>query len=352
MFGAIEPPPKSFKMPPKLSEARSSGEFCPAVERPGSRRPFFAVKDFLWLFYLYPFRLTAALLPARLFLMFNRLVDPVCQWLTFSRKRAIRRHLEAAKRFHEIEHDLDQATDGLITNTVRRATDDLILHKLAARGLNCTRIHGLGYLADALARGKGVILLSGHFYAHRIARRHLEKLGYPTLSVRNGKPPDAAMGRIGQRFLHQRYVEYLHGVIRDEVLIQDPECTLKIFKRLREGGIVHIYLDAGGTELRASSEAKKPLWLPFLGTLRPFPTGFMQIARLSGCAMIPLLCLGDSRGFTITFDDPANLRHDAGSEEFVTANLPRLVADLESKILKHPREWELWGISERSTYLP
>jgi len=339
-------------MPPSLVEAAPSGEFGRVVERPDPRRPWFAVKDLLWLFYLYPFRLAAALMPTGLFLMFNRLVDPVCQRLTFSRKRAIRRHLEAAKRFHKIEQDLDQVTAGLITNDVRRATDDLILHKLAARGLNCTRIQGLGYLEDALARGKGAILLSGHFYAHRIARRHLERMGYPTLSVRNGNPPDATMGRIGQRFLHQPYIEYLHGIIRDEVLIQDPECTLKIFKRLRAGGIVHIYLDAGVAALRANSEAKKPLWLPFLGTLRPFPTGFMRIACLSGCAVIPLLCLGDSRGFTITFDEPANLTRDAGPEEFVTAGLPGLVADLESKILKHAQQWELWGISERSTYLP
>ena len=141
-------------MPPSLSEAAPSGEFGRVVERPGPRRPWFAVKDLLWLFYLYPFRLAAALMPTGLFLMFNRLVDPVCQRLTFLRKRAIRRHLEAAKRFHKIKQDLDQVTAGLITNNVRRATDDLILHKLAPRGLNCTRIQGLGYLKDALARAR------------------------------------------------------------------------------------------------------------------------------------------------------------------------------------------------------
>ncbi len=352
MIRTNEASAKSFKMPPRLGEAESSRKFDRVDGRPKPRRPLFAVKDLFLLVYLYPFRLVAALVPTRWVLMLSRLVDPVCQRLTFSRKRAIRRHIEAAKRFHSIEQDLDRLTADLVTHDVRRATDDMILHKLAARGLLCTKISGLEYLADALAKGNGAIVLSGHFYANRVARRHLEQLGYPTLSVRNGRPPEASMGRIGRRFLHHRYIDYLHGVIRDEVLIHDPECTLKIFKRLRAGGIVHIYLDAGVTELRSTDEAKKPVWLPFLGTMRPFPAGFMQIVRLSGCALIPMLCLGHSQGFDITFDKPVDLVRDAGAKEFVSDNFPRLVADLESKILKHAEQWEFWGIFEHATELP
>ena len=335
----------SFETLRKLGEARSGRPFGLAFERPIARRSLVSAKDLLWFFYLYPLRLATALLPVRVFLLIGRIVDSVCQRLTFAQKRRIRCHLEVAKRSRGLEQDLNHLADGIISNAVRRAMDDLSLDKLAVRGLSCTQIRGLEYLVDGLAQRKGVMVLSGHFYANRIAKRHLEQMGYPMLSVRNRRPPDAMMGRIGQRFLHQRYIEHLHGVIRDEVFIQDPECALKIFKRLRGSGIVHIYLDAGVTALRANEETGSPFWLPFLGTRGPFRTGFLQIARLSGCAAIPMVCLGDSRGFTITFDEPVNLARDVGAEEFVSDNLPRLVGDLESKILKHPEHWELWGSS-------
>jgi lauroyl/myristoyl acyltransferase len=312
---------------------------------------FIAAKDFLWLVYLYPIRFAARLLPVSAFLFVIRFADPVCQLLTRTQKSRIRRHFDAAKRAHNLRQPSGPLARAVISRILRRTADDLILDKLTAQEMNCRRLTGLEILKDSLAKGRGVLVVGGHFYANRLASRHLELLGCPMMSVRNRRPPDALMGRLGKRFLHQRYIEFLHGVIRDEVFVQDPECTLKIFKRLRGGGIVHIYLDAGVTALRTHGPGREPVWLPFLGTQRPFPTGLLQLARLSGCAVVPMLCLGDSDGFSIEFGEPAPLNRDVAPEAFAAANLPELIAGLETTILANPDQWELWGIIEQAVFL-
>lgn len=75
----------------------------------------------------------------------------------------------------------------------------------------------------------------------------------------------------------------------------------------------------------------------------PFPAGILRIIRLSGCAVIPMLCLGDSRRFTITFDEPVDLVETDTLEEFISANLPQIAGKLESQILSYPEQWELWA---------
>ncbi len=213
--------------------------------------------------------------------------------------------------------------------------DDLtIANPRASLHLKPPDVHGFDHLKNALANGRGAILTSGHFYANRLAKHRLGKLGYPILSVRNGRPRDLWMGRFGARLLQHRYVEFLHRVIGDEVFIQDPECSLKIFRRLRAGGIVNVHLDANFSRQR--------LQIPFLGRPKWFATGLLEIVRLSGCAVVPMLCLGNQMSSSISFGEPFVMEPARVREEFVQVNLPVLVRMLEEQVLKHPDQWELW----------
>ncbi len=156
------------------------------------------------------------------------------------------------------------------------------------------------------------------------------------LSVRHGEPPDAQMGRLGSQWLQKRYVDFLHGVIRDEVFLQDPEFALKVLARLRSGGLVQVHIDA----LFSRDQVR----LQFLGTHRRFPAGFLRFVRLSGCALVPMLCLGDSGRLAIRFEPPLRLIDGGSQEEFVMRNLPPLVGWLEMQIREHPDQWDAWRI--------
>jgi KDO2-lipid IV(A) lauroyltransferase len=274
--------------------------------------------------------------------LIGRLVEPVYQVISRKKRREVLRYLTQASGPGFPAADLTETARRFIANALFRVFDDLILHKLASTNrLTFSELRGLEHLRDAMAAGKGAIIVSGHFYANRVAKRYLAEIGYPMMSVRHGQPPDPAMGRLGERFLQPRYIEFLHGVIRDEVLLQDPDCVLKILKRLRAGGLVNIHVDAVFSRHVVS--------LPFLGTYWLFPTGFLQIARLSRCALVPMLCLGDSRRLTIIFDEPIDLDYGLSELQFVSVNLPKLVDKLQSQIRQYPDQWDAWLDFESSS---
>ena len=142
------------------------------------------------------------------------------------------------------------------------------------------------------------------------------------------------MGRLGQRFLLPRYLRFLHNVIRDEVLVEDPECSLKILGRLRSGGIVDMHLDVSFSEHLIE-------W-PFAGRQRLLPAGPLHMARVAGCAVLPILVIGHARALDIRIGPPLTLDRSLTPDAFCAAHLPGLASILESYVLAHPGDWELW----------
>ena len=141
-------------------------------------------------------------------------------------------------------------------------------------------------------------------------------------------------GRLGRRLLRPRMDELLHRVIRDEVSVHDRGCTLDILQRLRSGGLVNIHLDG-----RAGA---RPLEWPLMGVPRRFSSGIFDLVRLSGSAVVPMLCVGRSSGFRIVFSPMLQLVRTATRDEFVAANLPAFVRVLEQQVVNNPGEWTLW----------
>jgi lauroyl/myristoyl acyltransferase len=290
-------------------------------------------KDALWFLYLYVFRPLAAWLRPSLLYRIGRWIEPVCQWLLRGDKRRMRGRL--ARAFGAAADGLEDVPRRFVSNAVVRVIDDLVMDRvLETSQANPPDIQGLDHLKRALESGKGVLLVNCHFFANRAAKRRLARMGYPILAVRNQRPGRSTMGRLGQKYLLPRYSRFLHDVIRDEVNVKDADCTLKILQRLREGGLVNIYLDG-----RFSSEKAT---YPFLGGQSTFPAGFLRIARLSGCAIVPMVCAGDARRLLIRFDEPFHLEPRGEAGEFLSANLPRLVRIMESQVLNYPDQWELW----------
>lgn len=142
-------------------------------------------------------------------------------------------------------------------------------------------------------------------------------------------------GRLGRRFLQAPYKKFQHQLIPDEIAPRDPECSLKVLQRLRSGGLVHFHYDVHGYTKFVCGE--------FLGIPRRLPIGVFQIVRLSGCPVIPMLCLGNSASFRIVFSPALNMVNAASPDEFIALNLPAFVATIERQIAEHPEEWILWN---------
>lgn len=297
--------------------------------------PLVSVKDVLWFVYLYPLRFAASRLSASNLYRLGGLMEPLFQALAAKRRSIARERMRKALGCAISDREVDRLSRRFVANAIWRALDDLHLADPPSAGRFAPPvIDGLDHLTHALSAGKGVLLLTGHFYANRLAKHYLARTGYPVMSVRHGEPPDQWMGRLGARVLQPRYVQFLHRVIADEVFLQDPQCSLKIFRRLRGGGLVNVHFDA--------SFSPRSVTLPFLGGTKRFATGLLEVVRLSQCAVVPMVCTGNQRGWTIRFDEPLRLTPADSRDGFVAANIHQFVARLERQVIEHSSEWESW----------
>ena len=137
-----------------------------------------------------------------------------------------------------------------------------------------------------------------------------------------------------RRMLDPRRIEFLRSILGETVFVQDRDCTLKILQRLRSGGLVNIHFDG-------RSGKKNARW-PFLGVSRDFAIGPLDLARLSGCAVVPMACTGNAAGFRLRFGPPIEITYESEREEFVRANLPGFVSAIEAQVREYPEEWEQW----------
>jgi lauroyl/myristoyl acyltransferase len=147
-------------------------------------------------------------------------------------------------------------------------------------------------------------------------------------SVRRRSPLDEAMGRCGRRYLQARYMDFLHAVIGDEIFVEDEDCSLAIVRRLREGGLVSIHLDA---ESRAQS-----VELPFLGGRSRFALGLVHLSRLTGAAVLPFWFRGNRHRLEIEIEAPVDMLGEP------SCIITELVVRLERRALASPDQYEGW----------
>ncbi|HEY1205752.1 MAG: lysophospholipid acyltransferase family protein [Bryobacteraceae bacterium] len=295
------------------------------------RLPLFTADDLLWFLYLYPLRVLAAFGPQGLLYSIARLFP----------FRARKRRDMAARRMLTgqcagiARARVPRIAGNFLANSAIRMLDDLVLSwPSCPKKLRCSGIQGLEHFDRGRSAGKGVILLTAHFCAIRIAKRYLAAVGHPMLTVRDQTERGDWWGRFGRRILEPRRMEFLDAIMGESVDIRDRECALKLLRRLRSGGVVNIHFDGqSGTNTAPWS---------FLGAPRHFSTGIFDLVRMSGCAVVPMLCLGRSSAFRIVFGPMLDIVPAPGRDEFIRANLPAFVETIEKQILDHPEEWEQW----------
>ena len=179
-----------------------------AVPTPAA--PLVTFDDLLWFLYLYPLRILSAISPRRLLHSIGKL-----SWFRARKRRdlASRRMLKA--KCPGIPRDQMQHIAGkFLANSAVRMLDDLVVSlPSSARRLRCREIQGLDHLERARSTGRGVILLTAHFCAIRIAKQHLASIGYPILTVRDEIAEGDRWGRLGRRILAPRRVKFLQAIM-------------------------------------------------------------------------------------------------------------------------------------------
>jgi KDO2-lipid IV(A) lauroyltransferase len=306
------------------------------------------------------FRLAAAMVP----LVPLRLAEWVAQaagLALWALRPGLRDRVEANLRHvPSLARDPEQrrwAVRGVFRHLALNYVDFFRIHRLtAATILAGWTIQGQDVFDAAVARGRGVIVLTAHLGNFEFAAARMAAMGYPMLIPAERLKPEPLFQLVARLRSH-------HGV--RFVPVDSTQTLREMFAALREGQLVILAADRDvlGTGVTA----------PFFGAPARLPTGPVLLAHRSGAAVIGAFTWREGRGraggIIVPLDlagsgagDPA----DAVSPESATAGaavpddqrhrrtavvvraLEPVVRMLEEQIAAHPQQWvaalaPIWG---------
>jgi KDO2-lipid IV(A) lauroyltransferase len=184
---------------------------------------------------------------------------------------------------------------------------------------------GLENYQQAVARGRGVILLTGHIGAWELSVFAHSIYGYPmSFLKRNVDNPlvealaESYRSRFGNRSIDKR------NSIRE------------VLKTLKAGGVVGILAD-----LNASRE--EGVFVDFFGRPACTTAGVATLALRTGAAVLPGYLIWDEKAqiHRLHFEPPVETIDTGNQKEDVIANTANYAKVLESIIRRHPDQW-LW----------
>jgi len=193
-------------------------------------------------------------------------------------------------------------------------------------------IEGWEHFEAALARGKGVIVVSAHFGNVDVVGQLPAIYGVPILSPAMRIKPE-------RLFRYTMSLRQAHGL---QLMPMDGP-LLQIYRTLRRGEIVALPCDRGIAE---SSQ-----WFEFFGAPALLPTGPIRLALRTGAAVLPVFALRLEDGtFHIQIEPELELESTGDREADVVSGMKKVIAIMERHISQHPEQWlvaaPVWPMEE------
>ena len=199
---------------------------------------------------------------------------------------------------------------------------------LASLGLGAERlgkivqIRDKVYLDEALSKGKGVIILSGHLSNFPLASSYLGRLGIPV--------------GVFVRPMAFRPTERLATELRATCGIRSFDqgaSAIAPVRHLRAGGVLWFALD---------QSARRGVYVEFFGRPAGTSPGPVRLARTLRVPIVPAFVhrLGPAR-YELQIQAPLALPPTEPTQEELEADLKKLLGHIEAQILRYPEEW-LW----------
>lgn len=181
------------------------------------------------------------------------------------------------------------------------------------------------HVAEALERGRGVILATAHVGNWDISGRALHATGRPIHMVMAREPNETT----------QEYARRSREQVGVQVIFSDSSVfsAFNMIRALRDNEILAIQLDRGNGE--PNSPARQ---VEFFGAKATFQEGPFHLARLSGAPVVPVVTLRRGlRHYEIVLGEPLYVsRSVPGDSERALGEAVRF---FERMIREHPEQW-------------
>jgi lauroyl/myristoyl acyltransferase len=181
------------------------------------------------------------------------------------------------------------------------------------------------HLLDAMAEGRGVVLVTAHTAGWETAG--------PLLSRDHGRRVMIAMQ--AERDPRARRIQdaarEAHGLVVTHVG-DDPFAALPLIPHLREGGIVALQVDRAPAGMRTRA-------VTMFGAPGRMPEGPLRLAAMTGAPVVPVFAARTGhRSYRVHAHAPIRLPRRAGAAELDVA-AQRVAESLEAFVRAHPTQW-------------
>jgi KDO2-lipid IV(A) lauroyltransferase len=180
------------------------------------------------------------------------------------------------------------------------------------------------YLNMAIAKKKGIILLTIHMGNWEIGSIYFTTLGIP---LHVAYAPDEA--DILER---RRSVCRNERGVKEIPLIRDKFSSLRVLRLLQDKGIIAMQGDR--------LQFDKGISLPFFGSQATFPKGPFQLAMASEATIIPVFIVrGNGTDYTIVLEGPIFMSEILPRENSLEKSMSKVLTIFESYISRFPDQW-------------
>jgi KDO2-lipid IV(A) lauroyltransferase len=236
------------------------------------------------------------------------------------------RNFALALNLHISHPRVKQAVRGIFRNYARYMIDFFLFPQLSKSKVRAYFSSFLGehHLKQALAAGKGVLLVSAHIGNWEIGGNLLRALDYPLTVV--GLPHNTTQTNALVHHLRKtrgiEIIEVGHSTFS----------VVEILNALRRNRIVAMIGD------RDHLGTGRPI--RFLGKQMHLPPGPVILAMMSGAALIPTFVLEQADGtYSGIIEAPLKIDKNGDRNRVIDCNLQRLADIFETYIRQYPEQW-------------
>ncbi len=263
-------------------------------------------------------------LPERWLYGFANLIAAIGYRIAAKQRRIAMESLEIAFTGEKSAEEKKRIARDCVTFMAKGAVELMFLLDRPAALRESVHIEGREILDTALARGKGVILVSAHFgnFPLMMARIGLE--GYKISGIMRAMRDE----RVERFFFGKR------SRFNIKTIYTQPRkaCVEESIRVLRDNGALFIPIDqnfgTGG------------VFVDFFGHQAATATGPVVLARRTQAALIPCFIIRQPDDtHRIVFEPPIDIKEGASDEETIIINIQRLTDIIESYIRRYPAQW-------------
>jgi len=253
-----------------------------------------------------------------LFVLADLLADAT-HWTNAEPARNLRANLRSAfPRW--TEREVEEVSKRIFRNFARNLVDYGRFHTITDEALDLLlpSVAHLHLLEESFAKGRGVILVTGHIGNWELGALFFGRSGHK-INVVTIPEGSARIDSIRSAYRTRQN-------IRTIVIDKSPFSSLEIVAALRRGEIVAMLVDRWqGTD---GVPAK------FFGAERHFPRGPFVLSRATGAPIVPAFIVRDGNGYRGVVDPPFFV--EEGGDE---PGARRLGESLERVIRTYPDQW-------------